>query len=236
MKYRKKELFLKILLITICILYILFLYIDIFNIQDFISSDILKYISIIFCFLITLILGENCLDKKDISLLQTGLFITVFADLFLLILDYYILGITLFCFVQIIYYIRYKGYRDSFTIVRFIIIFLFIMAVYFTLNIFIIKIDFILAIAFFYSICLMTSTIEAIKAFKNNLYPYPNNYMVLWGMIFFFLCDINVAISNLTREIFVPLYNISILLIWFFYLPSQILLSISGNKFKENKK
>lgn len=236
MKYRKKELFVKILLITICILYILFLYIDIFNIQAFISSDILKYISIIFCFLITLALGENCLDKKDISLLQIGLFITVFADLFLLILDYYILGITLFCFVQIIYYIRYKGYKDSFTIVRFIIIFLFIMTVYFILNKFIIKIDFILAIAFFYSICLMTSTIEAIKAFKNNLYPYPNNYMILWGMIFFFLCDINVAISNLTREFFVPLYNISILLIWFFYLPSQILLSISGNKFKENKK
>jgi len=173
-----KRIALKTLLIVIGILYILFLYMDIFNVQAFIPSNTFKYISIILCFLITLLIEEYSIDKKDVYLLQMGFFVTIFADLF------------------------------------------------------IIKIDFLFAIAFFYSICLLGSTIEAIKAFRNNLYPYPNKHIILWGMVLFLLCDVNVAITYLTREHFTTLFNISSLLIWVFYLPSQVLLSISGYKFK----
>jgi len=208
---------------------------DIFNVQASIPSNTLKYISIILCFLITLLIEEDSINKKDVYLLQTGFFVTIFADLFFIIFDYYILGIILFCLVQIIYYIRYKGdrnYKFTLIIIRFFIIFSLIMVIYITLNLFIIQIDFLFAIAFFYSICLLGSTIEAIKAFRNNLYPYLNKHIILWGMILFLLCDINVAITYLTREHFTKLCNISSLLIWVFYLPSQVLLSISGYKFK----
>ena len=236
MKDRKaKKIILKVLLIIIGILYILFLYMDIFNIRVFIPSNIFKYISIILCFLITLLIGKNHLNQKDKILLQAGFFVTILADLCFLILDYYILGITFFCLVQIIYYNRYKRnrrYKATLINVRLLIIFLLIMVIYRILNLFIIKIDFIFAIALFYSICIIISVAESIRVFKNNLYPYPNKSMILWGMILFLLCDLNIAISYMTRGFFMSLHNFSNLLIWVFYLPSQVLLSVSGYKFK----
>jgi len=224
---------------VISTLYILFLYIDIFNVKSFVSSNVIKYISIILCFGITILIGEYGLDKKDTFLLQTGFFITIFADLCFLIFDYYILGIIFFCLVQVVYYNRYKGYksyRSPLIIARFIIVFLLIISIYLILNLFIVKIDFLFAIALVYSIYLLSSIIESIKAFKNNLYPFPNKHIIVLGMVLFLLCDINVAISSVTKEFATSVHDISKLLIWIFYLPSQVLLSLSGYKFKENRK
>lgn len=232
MKNKKvKTLLLNTLLIMIGLLYILFLYLDIFNKKILISSSIFKYISIILCFIITLFIGEDGFNKRDKSLLQIGLFVTVLADLCFLILDYYILGTILFCLVQVIYYNRYKRggiYRPPLSFIKFIIIFLLIMVIYLIINLTLIKIDFLFSIAFFYAICLIFSTVESIKAFKNNLYPCYNKYIIVVGMVFFLLCDINIAIFNTSKEFNVFIYNISALLIWSFYLPSQVLLSISG--------
>lgn len=229
----KKSLYI-ILLITIVILYIQFLYMDIFRIQSFVSSNLLKYTSIILCFLITLTIGKNGLSEKDTYLLRLGCFITILADLCLLFLHYYITGIILFALVQIIYYIRYKKCKASLAIIKFTIIFLYVIFVYSILRLLSIKIEVLFVIGFFYSICLILSTLESIRAFKNNFYPLPNKYMILIGMILFLLCDLNVAISNLIKGANMPLiYSISTILIWFFYLPSQILLSISGYKYRK---
>lgn len=243
MNHRKnKELILNTLFIIIAILYIWFIYIDIHSVEFFISSNILKYISIVLCFIITLIIKNDNLHKKDILLLQVGLFITVLADLCFLIFNYYIIGIGLFCLVQIIYYYRYKSRFNSSRIfsqnkskvspvLKFIKIFLFIIVFYFMMNLFGIKVDFIVLIAIFYSVCILYTTAESIKVFKYNKYPFLNKYMILFGAILFLLCDINVAISNIAREFDFSIYNTSSLLIWIFYLPSQVLLSISGYKF-----
>src|SRR5699024_10863154 len=99
----------KILLIPISLFYILFLYLDIFNREIFISSDSIKYLTMILIFIISLFIGQDSLDKKDRYLLQLGLFLTLIADLFLLLLGrHYILGIFLFIIVQIIYAHRYS--------------------------------------------------------------------------------------------------------------------------------
>ncbi len=226
------KIYLNTLLIIIGILYILFLYIDIFNIQFPIQSYILKYLSIICCFIIVLIIGENSLNKRDISLLQAGLLITIFADLSFLIFHYYNFGVIFFCLIQMIYYIRYTGYRDSVSIFTFIAIFLIIIITYIILKLFIKEIDFLYVISFFYSICLIATIVEAIKVFKTKLYPSPNKHMILIGMILFLLGDINVAMSYISKEISVSLGNNFSLLIWVFYLPSQALLSLSGYKYK----
>ncbi len=245
MNHRKnKELILNTLVIVIGVLYILFIYIDIYSIQFFISSNILKYISIVFCFLTTLFIGKYNLNKKDLLLLQVGLFITVLADLCFLIFNYYVIGIGLFCLVQIIYYYRYKSrfylnriYNQNkikaAPIFKFFIgIFLFIIVFYFIVNLYIVEIDFIFSVAIFYSVCILYTTVESIKVFKYNKYPFLNKYMILFGSILFLLCDINVAIFNVSREFNISIYNTSSFLIWIFYLPSQVLLSSSGYKFK----
>ena len=73
----------KVMLLFISILYIWFMYIDIYNTKSFISSDGLKFLSMILVFVISLITGNNALSSKDLHLLQIGLIITIYADFFI---------------------------------------------------------------------------------------------------------------------------------------------------------
>lgn len=166
----------------------------------------------------------------------------MFADLFLTVFNYYTSGVALFCVVQILYSIRYEALKISETSLKFIIIFLSLMFVYLIINLFIIKIDILFAVALFYAICLIISVRKAIRVCKNNLYPYPNKYMIAYGMILFILCDINVALYNVTEVTGISwtfidiVHNISGLSIWLFYVPSQLLLALSGYNFSLKKK
>ncbi len=232
-----KNLIIKILLLIIGILYILFLYLDCSNKTIFISTDNIKFICIILCFIITLLTGKDSLSKRDLFLLQIGLFFTVIADYFFLIEHKYTLGVLSFCIVQIIYSIRHDIQKKDVTIRNYMIIFLTVFSSYLIINTFIIKIDLLFVVGFYYSMALITSVAKAIKARKNNLYPYPNKHMIAWGMILFLLCDINVGLANITKvvnlsqSLLKTFLDKSFLLIWLFYLPSQVLLALSGYKY-----
>lgn len=221
----------KLLLVVIGILYLYFLYMDVFNKKVFLSSNTLKFISMILIFIISIIIRKNPLSHKDLNLLQMGLFITLIADLFLLILDrHYILGIILFSMVQILYSFRYEYRNLKLTIRNFIIIFLGLSILHIVYNKFIAEIDFLWTIGLFYGICLLNSVVKAVKAYKYKTYPKPNRQMVLIGMILFLLCDINVAMYNILNYFSNDniLYNVSSVSMWLFYLPSQVLLALSG--------
>lgn len=220
----------KVFLLFIAILYIRFMYIDIYDIESIISSDRLKYLSMLLVLMISLFTGDDALNVKDLKLLQTGLFITLIADLFLLILGrHYILGILLFSVVQIIYSSRYGFTNLKKNIRNFIVIFSSLFIVYFVVDKLIFKLDFIWGMGLFYGICLLNSVIKAAKAYRDRLFPKPNGHMILIGMVLFLLCDINVALYNILNEgLF---YNISSISMWLFYLPSQVLLSLSGYKY-----
>lgn len=221
----------KLLLVVIGILYLYFLYMDVFNKKVFLSSNTLKFISMILIFIISIIIRKNPLSHKDLNLLQMGLFITLIADLFLLILDrHYILGIILFSMVQILYSFRYEYRNLKLTIRNFIIIFLGLSILHIVYNKFIAEIDFLWTIGLFYGICLLNSVVKAVKAYKYKTYPKPNRQMVLIGMILFLLCDINVAMYNILSYFSNDniLYNVSSVSMWLFYLPSQVLLALSG--------
>lgn len=229
----------KMLLIINCILFITFLSIDLSLIEIHISSSVIKYISIVICFLMSLLTGRKYLDKTDILLLQLGLFTTLIADFSLIFTDYIELGVGVFSIVHIVYVIRYKRNKIRAILICLTVIFHIIVITYLILNYFISKIDLLFGVALFYSISLIFSFVGAIKAYKHKSFPYPNKYLIAWGMLLFLLCDINVGISNITRltnnsiGIISVLKNISGFLIWFFYLPSQVLLSLSGYDFKE---
>ncbi|HSH36565.1 lysoplasmalogenase family protein [Schnuerera sp.] len=206
------------------------MYIDIYDIESIISSDRLKYLSMLLVLMISFFIGDDALNVKDLKLLQTGLFITLIADLFLLILGrHYIFGILLFSVVQIIYSSRYGFTNLKINIRNFIVIFSSLFIVYLVVDKLIFKLDFIWGMGLFYGICLLNSVIKAAKAYRDRLFPKPNGHMILIGMVLFLLCDINVALYNILNEgLF---YNISSISMWLFYLPSQVLLSLSGYKY-----
>lgn len=232
----------EILLLIISILYIVFLYLDICDRSIFISTDEMKYLCIILCFTISLLIGENFLNRKDLFLLQISLFFTVIADYFFLITHKYILGIVSFCIVQIIYSVRHDIKNKVSTIKKFIMTLILVLIIYLIISNFIITIDLIFVVGIYYAIALIVSVIKAIKSCKYNYYPSPNKYMIAWGMILFLLCDIHVGFANIQKVIKVSpgllkrFLDKSISLIWFFYLPSQILLTLSGYKYSLDKK
>lgn len=221
-----KSKIIKLILIIILIIYISFISVEIFKIETKISMNSIKYISIVFCFLITLISKENIINKRDIKLLQIGMFFTLIADLFLVILDYHIAGVITFAIVQMIYITRYTEGKSSYIIKGLIGGFISISIIYFVINRYVIKFEYLILIGFFYAICIFISILKSIEARKKNTYPKPNKNMIIWGMILFALCDLNVALARIES-----IHNISSSLIWIFYLPSQVLLSLSGYKY-----
>lgn len=230
---RLKLLAMTLILMFIFVLYISFLYVDIFHLKGHMSSDILKYISILLCVLLSMLSGSDALSPRDLSLLHFGIIMTAIADLCLLILDFFTVGVAVFCIVQITYCIRYLPNNVHNTVKNFIIYFLSVIFIFFILGIFKKNLDILLIIALFYATCLTTSVYRAVNACINKLFPSPNRYFIAFGMILFLLCDINVALFNIASYIN-PVYtigslaDISCTLIWLFYLPSQVLLALSG--------
>ena len=224
------KIIINISLITFVILYLFILSLDLFPRYFFLSSDYIKYFCILICFFLSLLIGKHNLNIKDLRLLQLGLFLTCLADLCLIIFNYFTLGIALFCLVQITYSIRYKVNHAFLTLKCFALTFTCIFTIYIIINFTLINLDILFVFALFYVICLITSVIFAIK----NKYQRPNKYMVACGMILFLLCDINVALRNITSLISLPqvftaaTYQLSTSLIFVFYLPSQLLLALSG--------
>jgi hypothetical protein len=240
MKNRKyNSLSIRVIVGIIVILYILFLYMDFYNVKIFISSKYIKYLCILLCFLLSILSTKiprtGLVKYRDILLLQLALLITVIADLCLVIFDFHILGVIFFSFVQIIYCMRYTTKEVKTTLINFFITFQFIMLSYVMIELFIKEISILAPISLFYAICLLSSVTKAMKLWKNDLYTFPNKYMVILGMILFLLCDICVALSNITEILHllgcscIRIQQISIFLIWVFYLPSQLLLALSGS-------
>ena len=233
----------EMVVVIVLILYIFFLYTDFYNVKIFIDSKYIKYLCILLCLLLSEIstknvlidTGTNIVNYRDIILLRLAMFITIIADLCLVILNIYILGVALFCLVQITYCVRYTTKNLKATLINFLIIFLCIVFSYVIARLFIKGINVLLPVSLFYSICLINSVIKAINAWRNNLYPSPSKYMMVLGMILFLLCDTCVALSAitglfpLTGYFMSNFHQITFYLIWVFYLPSQLLLSLSGS-------
>ncbi|EJO5348746.1 hypothetical protein NRP93_002879 [Clostridium botulinum] len=224
------------------IIYLFILIIDFFKIKNLYKySTNIKFISIIICFAITLSIKENIYDKKDLTILRLALFFTVLADFNMLILEKFQLGILFFIIVQSLYIIRHGRFKDingivkfNYKVIYFFIFYLVIFIIFKSLNVFS-KESTILYMAFIYSLLLIQSLITAYKTFSNNFFEKKTCTIISMGITLFFLCDLNVALSNISFYLISikcvqNLQNVFLNFIWFFYLPSQILLSLSGIK------
>ncbi|MDR7871454.1 MAG: lysoplasmalogenase family protein [Tissierellaceae bacterium] len=214
----------RLLILGICLLFIMFLSTDVYDVEFYLSSNVMKFMSIFLCLLISIISSPLKRQSRNVFLLQLGLIFTTMADyIFLIHGDDLSIAIGLFSIVQIIYSLRYREGNEEIRILRYVIIYLVILITYKTFERFY-EIDELIAISIFYSICLISSVRDALWLYKNNMQQYKNR-VILLGMMLFLLCDINLGLNYILGE---KIFSISI---WTYYLPSQILLALSGSGF-----
>ncbi|MDD3172939.1 MAG: hypothetical protein PHF63_04665 [Herbinix sp.] len=97
------------------------------------------------------------------------------------------------------------------------------------------SLEVLIIISAFYFVCIITNTVTAIKAAFHTSYN-EGNVLFAIGMGLFLLCDINVGIFNLSSFVALPeniydvVYPISSILMWIFYAPSQVLITLSTTK------
>ncbi|ERI94818.1 hypothetical protein HMPREF1982_00743 [Clostridiales bacterium oral taxon 876 str. F0540] len=187
----------------------------------------LKYFIIILCFILTLLIGKDGYGKIDTVLVNCAKLLTLIADYYLLIANQYKSGILAFCLVQIVYILRHtlmnkKEYRN----LIFLIVSLSISLIL-SLNICVKGIENdLLGISFVYAALLITSLYCGINTIKGGLYPRYSAMLIGIGIFLFFMCDLNVVLFNILQN--QDLKILTGFLIWFFYAPSQLLLSLSG--------
>ena len=192
-----------------------------------------KFIFIVACFAVALLSYFFCNSKKDWAWLTAGLMFTVGADYFLVLNNNHLPGVAVFCFAHVCYILRgldasARAKKIALLAVPFVALFVF----------FAYRNDRLLLLAGTYAALFLVNIGVNTWHFwqKNTPLPKLNKALVLAGLILFVLCDINVALFNMPREFGTPVvFPWAFRLIWVFYLPSQLLLAVSGIAFPKAK-
>ncbi len=202
-------------------LYLSFLIIDFCTKSD---STIIKYVSIIIINIASLF--TIIVNKKGNYYFLLGLIFTLISDTFLLLINnYYVIGLICFNIVQNLYIIGLKNEISKYFKIQ-LLIRLVILIICVCIS-FVNK-EYEIMLSASYITFLVMNILTLILFCKKN----KKNITLLMGFCLFLLCDINVGLNNLnyyfplnqqTNDI---LQNISSNLMWFFYLPSQILISL----------
>lgn len=235
------------------VLYICFLYLD-FSKNNSSISSVIKYTSILICLLFVLFPVKEGLnwtnttihDSKDILLLRFALIFTFISDYFLLFTNKIIAGLLTFIIVQLLYLLRIFNWKLDTSLINrskqplylyFFRNILITILVLMPICVFLRKprLDtiFIVVLAAFYFVSLLINLIDSIKIYSKTRSVRAKMFAA--GLLLFILCDINVGLFNLVYFIpinpfiYTKLYNISSIAMWLFYLPSQVLISLSKN-------
>lgn len=218
------------------------------------SPIYIKYYSIILCLIISVIYYYKKRSKDGIneySLLVGAIFFTAVSDYFLLIKnDYLVPGLISFCIVHGIYLfvINCKDIKNTaiYTAARIgaaLVITIILNAAGVIRYSNDSAMNAVLFLAILYGISFVWNILLlAVKIINHNtdrtqentkVCEFPHPVMFLIGLLLFLICDINVLIFNLgsyisiNSETFVILQNASTILMWTFYLPSQVLIVLS---------
>lgn len=217
-----------ILSILIAGFYISFLWFDISHIatEALLLSIILKYLSVIGCFLIALLRSFTAQNRRDASCLVLALFFTLIADTILLFWQANLFGTAVFCFVHLFYIRRHKPGRFRPSLVAVITV----IACCVTLNLLFANFPIEYAFSGLYAILFIVDIVSCIMA---PCAPEMRHKRALGGLFLFLLCDIHVAIFNLFPS--TSFYGkIAAVAMWLFYVPAQFLLATSSTSTWEN--
>ncbi|MCH1983746.1 lysoplasmalogenase [Ruminococcus sp. OA3] len=197
------------------LLYLCFLFMDLTGTGD---STLIKYAGVLLCLIFLLV----CRHTDDSLLIFTALLFTAGADLFLLVIGrWYTAGVLLFCVVQVLYGIRLHNWNQKpsqlewlLRILLPVLCFLFL----YVLN----GLTLLTAAASFYGVNLIINAVRSISFTGFGL----SQRLFCIGLWLFLCCDICVAVHNITFGIH-TIQNFAGFGMWLFYLPSQVLITLS---------
>ena len=188
-------------------------------------TDRILFIAIFIIISSSFFYRRYAIGRRDAYLLRAGLLCTLSADFCMLIIYNNVIGLMFFICAQTIYFFRYMSAR-LYAVVLIPVLF----AAYTALTWFT-PLTLESRLAGVYACALITSTVTAFL--RRGSYPRPNRTLIPLGMLLFMLCDINVGLMNVLPDS--PGKAAAHALIWVFYLPSQILLSVSGRNIEINR-
>ena len=215
-------------------LYAAFLWLDFTQIGSP-ASTWLKYAGILLCAAITFLARGRELSRGDLRLLQAALLLTVLADTSLLLLNQPVAGVAVFCAVQALHTTRFNG--RSLKNPPKVLLFAFPIAIllYYLLDSLGMMFNPQFSVTLLYAPLLLISVASAIIAALRCKFPLINAVFMALGMVLFLLCDVNVALYNSLAASMPRISNAALPQIWLYYLPSQVLLALSGIQFKTNQ-
>lgn len=230
------------------VLYGSFMYLDITNHRTNLSMYI-KFFGIFLCFLFVMLYYKNANQKNAVALyelhnsniethiLRIAMFFTLISDLFILVLDYYTIGIITFIIVQFLYLALISSWISSGKMLRTILIRTtgagVITALIVTLyRLHETKVEIEVIFAVYYFIIFVSNAMDATGILFRS--KRKGRLLFACGLLAYFLCDINVAIFNLKdyinidEALYTQLYSFSSIAMWMFYLPGQVAIALSG--------
>ncbi len=183
------------------------------------TESILKFSFVVLCFINAFATRSR---KKDANLLRAAMFFTVLADFHMVLFGNNVPGLVCFCAVQSLYCVRYAGIRYAAA--------LWGVLACAACVLFALKAD---ALNFFTVLYALSFAASITAVYRAKQYAPPNRILTRLGMTLFLLCDVNVALTNAAIPFLAAHSRLTYLLLWIFYLPSQLILSFSAKDFSK---
>ena len=199
----------------------------------------IKFAFVAACFVIAALSYFRRCNTKNWAWLTAGLLFTVTADYFLVLHNNHLPGVAVFCFAHVCYIFRglgdtKRGQRLGLFVLPFVA--LAVLAAFVS--------GALLVLTAIYAGLFMVNIAVNIRFFRQKdapvattpqALPKLNKALTLAGLVLFALCDVNVMLFNLPRELGIGVtFPFAFTLIWVFYLPSQLLLAVSGIMFSSD--
>lgn len=202
-----------------------FLLIDMFSLGFMRVSDGMKYCGMLLVLLLALLMAHEGRTSGG-KIVIAALCFTLTADFLLLFAQRHEAGVAIFCGAHLCYILRYR--KKLF--LPMLVFSLAAGAAVFVCTVRGMGIPQIHILAGLYAVLIITASVSA----WTSKLPRVNKLLASVGMACFLLCDLNVAAFNT-----LPGYQIhrgTGMLIWFFYLPAQMMIALSIGNYPEGER
>ncbi|MGN1103418.1 MAG: lysoplasmalogenase family protein [Candidatus Coproplasma sp.] len=209
------------------VIYVIF---NVYAALDFPDPIYLKYAGVLLCLAVLVAVMFFPQATKDNAVMLAALFFTAVSDLFILVLDkYYEIGLATFIIVQSLYLYRLYAERLNkifITLAARIAVTVALIVTFAVLG----MLNLLVAECAIYITMLVCNVVDAFIICRKSI----NNLLFAIGLLLFLGCDICVGLHNFSSvlNVALPIWLVEFVAvaIWAFYLPSQVLITLSVNR------